>query len=76
MELQYNGHMKGGEIVHILMIEDDLDLAEGLAFHLKHEGFEVDICNDGSSGLETALQGKYELILLDRMLPGLDGVQS
>lgn len=61
--------------MHILMIEDDLDLAEGLAFHLKHEGVEVDICSDGVSGLDAALQGKYELVLLDRMLPGMDGVQ-
>ena len=50
--------------MHILMIEDDVDLAQGLAFHLKHEGFEVDICGDGISGLETALEGKYELVLL------------
>lgn len=62
--------------MHILIIEDDSSLAEGLGFHLRHEGFEVDICNDGVSGLETALEGKYELILLDRMLPGLDGVQA
>lgn len=62
--------------MHILIIEDDSSLAEGLGFHLRHEGFDVDVCNDGVSGLETALEGKYELILLDRMLPGLDGVQA
>jgi len=61
--------------MHILIIEDDSSLAEGLGFHLKHEGFEVDICHDGISGLEAALEGKYELILLDRMLPGVDGIQ-
>lgn len=62
--------------MHILIIEDDSSLAEGLGFHLRHEGFEVDICSDGVSGLEAALEGKYELILLDRMLPGMDGVQA
>lgn len=62
--------------MHILIIEDDNSLAEGLGFHLRHEGFEVDICGDGISGLETAMEGKHELILLDRMLPGLDGIQA
>lgn len=61
--------------MRILIVEDDAPLAQGLAFHLKHAGFAADVCEDGLSGLEAAWQGKYELILLDRMLPGIDGVQ-
>ena len=61
--------------MRILIIEDDASLLQGLAFHLKHAGFEVDACSDGLSGLDAALSGEYELILLDRMLPKLDGAQ-
>lgn len=61
--------------MQILIIEDDAPLAQGLVFHLKHAGFAADVCTDGLSGIEAASQGKYELILLDRMLPGMDGVQ-
>ncbi|MEF9973795.1 MAG: response regulator transcription factor [Clostridia bacterium] len=61
--------------MRILIIEDDAPLAYGLSFHLRHAGFEVDTYGDGLSGLDAASQGKYELILLDRMLPELDGVQ-
>lgn len=61
--------------MRILIIEDDPRLVQGLSFHLKHAGFEIDACEDGLSGIEAAMQEKYELILLDRMLPGIDGVQ-
>ena len=61
--------------MRILIVEDDAPLAQGLAFHLKHAGFAADVCEDGLGGLEAASQGQYELILLDRMLPGMDGVQ-
>ena len=61
--------------MRILIIEDDSLLAQGLSFHLKHAGFEVDTCEDGISGIEAATQEKYELILLDRMLPEIDGIQ-
>ena len=61
--------------MRILIVEDDAPLAQGLAFHLKHAGFAADVCEDGLRGLDAASQGQYELILLDRMLPGMDGVQ-
>ncbi|MEG1516208.1 MAG: response regulator transcription factor [Clostridia bacterium] len=61
--------------MHILIIEDDVQFARVLSIHLRHAGFTVDACNDGLSGLTAATQGNYELILLDRMLPGLDGAQ-
>lgn len=60
--------------MRILMIEDDKDLCEAVSVHLKREGYEVDFCHDGEDGLHFGLQNAYDLILLDRMLPGIDGI--
>lgn len=57
----------------ILIIEDHADLAEGLAANLEIEGHEVEIAGDGRSGLERALAYPPDLVVLDLMLPELDG---
>jgi DNA-binding response OmpR family regulator len=57
----------------ILIIEDDAALAEGLAYHLKRDGHDVDVAYDGLDGWNRVRSGAYELMLLDRMLPGMDG---
>jgi DNA-binding response OmpR family regulator len=57
----------------ILIIEDNPDLAFGVQRALEFEGFEVDVAEDGTSGLEAARAGNADLVLLDLMLPGLDG---
>jgi len=57
----------------ILLVEDDDDIADLLALHLGDEGHHVDVVDDGDDGLERALQGGYDLIILDIMLPGTDG---
>ena len=57
----------------ILIIEDDKSIAELERDYLELNGFEVTICEDGTKGLEEALGGGYDLILLDIMLPGSDG---
>ena len=57
----------------ILIIEDDKSIAELERDYLELNGFEVTICEDGTKGLEEALGGGYDLILLDLMLPGSDG---
>ena len=57
----------------ILIIEDDKSIAELERDYLELNGFEVTICEDGTKGLEEALGGGYDLILLDLMLPGADG---
>lgn len=57
----------------ILIIEDDREIAEIERDYLELDGMEADISGDGVSGLEKALSGGYDLILLDFMLPGLDG---
>ena len=57
----------------ILIIEDDREIAEIERDYLELDGFASDIASDGVSGLEKALNGGYDLILLDLMLPGMDG---
>jgi two-component system alkaline phosphatase synthesis response regulator PhoP len=57
----------------ILVVEDNTDLAFGLQTTLETEGYEVDVAYDGRSGLERARQLEPDLILLDLMLPELDG---
>ena len=58
-----------------MIIEDDADIAEIEKDYLSLSGYSVDIANDGNGGLYAALHGKYDLILLDLMLPGLDGLE-
>ena len=59
----------------ILIIEDDIEIAEIERDYLEINGFSVTIVSDGRQGMETALQEDYSLILLDLMLPGMDGFQ-
>ena len=60
--------------MRILIIEDDKSLAETLRFQLEHNQFETDVCHDGEEGLHFIEQQSHDLILLDRMLPVLDGI--
>ncbi|MEW1547829.1 response regulator transcription factor [Streptomyces tsukubensis] len=59
--------------MRMLMVEDDARLAALLRQGLADEGFEVDWVPDGRRGLRRALSGKYDVIVLDVMLPGLNG---
>ncbi|MDX1803252.1 MAG: response regulator transcription factor [Alcanivorax sp.] len=58
----------------ILLIEDDPDMSAYLQDSLTQSGFAVDTVNDGRDGLHLALSDIYEAIIVDRMLPGLDGL--
>ncbi|BAJ00215.1 response regulator [Shewanella violacea] len=60
---------------HLLLIDDDLGLSELLAQLLELEGFELTLAHDGQSGLDLALEKDYDLILLDVMLPKLNGFE-
>lgn len=60
-------------MARILLIEDDAAIAEIERDYLEIEGFEVEIAADGRLGLERGLNGNFDLILLDLMLPGMDG---
>jgi two-component system phosphate regulon response regulator PhoB len=59
----------------ILLIEDEPDIAEVLQYNLEKEGFQVELANRGDAGLEAVRRESPELILLDLMLPGLDGLE-
>lgn len=61
--------------MRILIIEDEMKLAEAIAFRLKKEHYIVDINNDGESGLDNALTNVYDLIILDVMLPKVNGFE-
>jgi len=57
----------------ILVIDDDIELCDLLSDYLSGEGFSVDTVNHGERGAECALAGNYSLIVLDVMLPGMNG---
>ena len=59
----------------ILIIEDEEAIADLEKDYLELSGFEVKICNTGDEGLQTALREEFDLIVLDLMLPGLDGFE-
>ncbi len=59
----------------ILIVEDELEIAELEKDYLELSGFEVDIQEDGIKGLEAAKDKEYNLIVLDLMLPGIDGFE-
>ncbi len=59
--------------MRILIIEDEIDLAKSLARGLKDEGYAVDTANDGEEGLFSALSNDYDAVVLDIMLPKIDG---
>ncbi len=60
--------------MRILMVEDDLALSEATAAQLRREGWAVDVCGDGRDGLECLREGVYDLLVLDRLMPELDGL--
>src|SRR5688572_29220726 len=59
----------------VLIIEDNADLASGLRYNLELEGYDVQHADDGGAGLEAARAWHPDLIILDLMLPGMDGYQ-
>ena len=59
--------------VRVLVIEDQVEMAEAVAVGLRHAQMAVDVALDGPSGLERALVNDYDVIVLDRDLPGLHG---
>ncbi|MFA5199200.1 MAG: response regulator, partial [Candidatus Omnitrophota bacterium] len=61
--------------VNILIVEDEKDIIKMLEYNLKKEGFKVSDTRDGESALEEARRGHPDIILLDLMLPGIDGLE-
>ncbi|MCR4436889.1 MAG: response regulator transcription factor [Clostridiales bacterium] len=61
--------------MRLLLIEDEVRLSEALAYILKKNNYGIDTAYDGITGLEMAETGIYDLIILDRMLPGKEGLE-
>ncbi len=60
---------------HILVVDDEADLVELVSYNLKKEGFIVDSVPDGEAALKKIRKGRYDLIILDLMLPGIQGME-
>ena len=61
--------------MRILVVEDEYSLADAMGEALKRENYMVDISYEGNSGLDMALSGIYDIIILDLMLPNLNGLE-
>lgn len=62
--------------MRILVVEDDQDLALAIKTRLEQEGYAVDLCQDGEEGLYYMRERIHDLVLLDRMLPEMDGISA
>jgi len=60
---------------HVLIVEDDVDIAKVMRLHLENARYRVDVAATGRSGLSMARRGAYDLLVLDLMLPIVDGLQ-
>jgi two-component system OmpR family response regulator len=60
----------------ILLVDDDVELVELLRDYLEREGFAVTAAHDGIAGVALALSGEHELVVLDVMMPGIDGIAT
>ena len=60
----------------ILIIDDEADLLETMRYRLESAGFDVITAQDGSSGIDKAKEAKPDLIILDIMMPGIDGFET
>ena len=61
--------------MRILVVEDEFNLADMIAIKLRKEKYNVDVSLDGEDGLDNALSGVYDLIILDIMLPKINGIE-
>lgn len=59
----------------ILIVEDEVKIARFLELELQHEGYEVHQAHDGKEGLKKFLEGKFDLVILDIMLPAMNGIE-
>jgi DNA-binding response OmpR family regulator len=60
--------------MRLLLVEDDIELCDAVAVHLKKAGYELDICNQGNDVFYYIEKLSYDVVILDRMLPGMDGL--
>ena len=60
----------------ILVVDDERVLVKGIKFNLENEGYQVEVGFDGEEAVEKAREGSFDLILLDLMMPKIDGLQA
>lgn len=60
---------------NVLLVDDDVELGAMLREYLQVEGFEAEVVHDGEAGVSEALSGRYSIVVLDVMLPGMSGVE-
>lgn len=63
------------ENTRVLLIEDETKLARFVELELKYEGYDVSVANDGRDGLNLFMEGQFDIVLLDLMLPGINGIE-
>ena len=68
-------HERGLAMSKILIVEDEESIADIEKDYLELNGYEVEVCNDGTSGLAAALHEDIDMCILDIMLPGTDGFE-
>jgi two-component system response regulator CpxR len=71
---QFGNPIEAGDNYKVLLVDDDVELCRLMKEYFARVGYQVEFTNDGRSGLSRALAGKYDLIILDGMLPTLDGL--
>jgi len=64
-----------GPLAHILVVDDEPSIVDAVSTVLRYEGFEVDVASSGKVALQKAQNGRYDLIVLDVMLPDVDGLE-
>ena len=62
--------------MRILVVDDDKTLVKGMKFNLENEGYEVECAYDGAAALELAREGRFDLLILDVMMPEMDGIEA
>ena len=65
-----------GNMARVLLVDDDIELTGLLREYLERDGFEVAAVHDGESGIQAALTGGHDIVVLDVMLPRLNGIET
>ena len=73
--MENSGGGTGQAVRRILVVDDEVTIAESVAARLRAEGFTVDLAHDGPAAVAAALAGEPDLVVLDVMLPGFDGLE-
>ena len=60
----------------ILVVDDEAVLVKGIRFNLQQEGYQVETGSDGEQAVELAREGSFDLVILDLMMPKIDGLQA